>query len=63
MTPGDLAMAAGLLLLLEGAAWCLFPGGMRRLMAMAAALPDTALRSFGLLAAAGGFLIIAAARL
>lgn len=62
MTPTDLLTALGLLCLLEGAAWSLFPAGMQRLMAMAATMPVTALRRFGLGAAICGFLIIAASR-
>jgi uncharacterized protein len=50
----DLAVAGGLVLVIEGALWCLFPDAMRRAAARAAELDPAGLRWAGLTAAALG---------
>lgn len=54
----DFATAAALVLVLEGALWALFPGGMKRAAAMAVSLPDGALRRTGLIAAVLGVVAV-----
>jgi uncharacterized protein len=58
----DLLTALGLMLVLEGAMYALFPDGMRRMMAYAQTLPPAQLRTTGLVLAAFGFLIVAVIR-
>lgn len=62
MTPGDILTALGLMFLIEGVMYALFPQGMQRLMAQLGQLPESAVRLLGLAAAALGFLIIATLR-
>jgi uncharacterized protein YjeT (DUF2065 family) len=50
----DLLSALGLVLVLEGALWALFPDGMRRAASVAAAAQDGQLRRVGLVAACLG---------
>ncbi|MEL0114476.1 MAG: DUF2065 domain-containing protein [Rickettsiales bacterium] len=47
--------AVGLVLVIEGAIYALFPAGMQRMMAQAMSLPPSALRLGGLIAAVAGF--------
>lgn len=58
----DFAAALGLMFVIEGASWALFPDGMRGMMARASALPTGTLRSFGLFFAVFGFIIVAVIR-
>jgi len=48
------ALAIAIVLVLEGALWALMPEAMKRAAAMAAELPASQLRSFGLGAACFG---------
>jgi len=54
----DLAVALGLVLVLEGLLWALSPGLGRRLLALTAATPDAALQRAGWSAVAIGALIV-----
>jgi len=50
----DLVAALALVLVIEGAAYALFPGGMKRMMAEVMRVPDATLRNAGLVAAVVG---------
>jgi len=54
----DLWAAVGLVLVLEGALYALFPGGMRRMMAMVLEMPQSTVRAAGLVSAVTGFVIV-----
>jgi uncharacterized protein YjeT (DUF2065 family) len=54
----DLATALGLVLVIEGALYALFPEGMQRMMAQALELPPNYLRRAGLAAAVCGFFVV-----
>ncbi|HEX2840226.1 DUF2065 domain-containing protein [Hyphomicrobium sp.] len=54
----DLAVALGLVLVIEGLLWALSPDLGRRLLAAAAATPEQSLRRSGWIAVAVGALII-----
>jgi len=54
----DLLSALGLVFVLEGALYALFPDGMKRMMAQVITLPSSSLRSAGLLAAGLGILVL-----
>ena len=54
----DLIVAVGLVLVLEGLIYSVFPGGLKRVMAMALSLPDDVLRRSGLAAIALGVVIV-----
>jgi len=58
----DFLTALGLMLVLEGSFYTLFPEGMRRMMARAIMVPSGQLRGFGLILAVLGFIIIAVIR-
>ena len=58
----DLLTALGLMFVLEGAMYALFPEGMRQMMARAIMLPPSQLRWMGLGLAVFGFVIIAVLR-
>jgi uncharacterized protein YjeT (DUF2065 family) len=58
----DLLTAVGLVLVLEGAAYALFPGGVRRLLEVARATPEDRLRIGGMAAAAIGLVLVWAVR-
>ncbi len=60
MSDFSLAMltAVGLVFVIEGVIYSLFPNGMRRMMKMALALPTNRLRSMGLVMALVGFVIV-----
>lgn len=54
----DLVVALGLVLVIEGAMYALFPDGMRRMMAQVMDMPAGTMRAAGLAAAAAGLLIV-----
>lgn len=54
----DLMAAIGLVFVLEGASYALFPKGVQRAMAAAIALPPERLRVAGLVASIVGALIV-----
>jgi uncharacterized protein len=58
----DLAVAFGLVFVLEGALYALFPEGMKQLSLHLLQAPVSTVRMLGLSCAALGFLIIAALR-
>ena len=53
-----LVTAIGLVFVIEGVIYSLFPNGMKRMMAMALGLPSGRLRSMGLAMALLGFCIV-----
>ena len=64
MAPGmaDLVAALGLAIALEGAAYALFPGAMKKMMLIVLAEPPNHLRTAGVAAAAAGVCIVWLAR-
>ena len=54
----NILIALGLVFVLEGAAYALFPGGMKNMMAQMADVPDQTLRTMGLTAAFAGFALV-----
>ncbi|MBL8712519.1 MAG: DUF2065 domain-containing protein [Alphaproteobacteria bacterium] len=58
----DLAVALGLMLVIEGAMYALFPDAMKRMTAQIALLPPQQLRTAGLLLALLGFATVAVLR-
>lgn len=58
----QLGTAMALVLVLEGAAWALFPDAMRRLMSQALSLDSAQLRQIGLVATALGLGLLVALR-
>lgn len=54
----DLVVALGLVLVIEGALYALFPEGMMRLMAQVMAMPPGFVRRAGVVAVAAGLLIV-----
>ncbi len=54
----DLLTALGLVLVLEGVLWALFPDGMKKAAALALALDSRQLRLMGLAAAVLGVLLV-----
>lgn len=54
----DLAVALGLVLVLEGLIWALSPATGRRLLALAVATPEATLRQAGWAAVAVGALVV-----
>ena len=54
----DLMAAIGLVCVLEGASYALFPGAVQKAMAAAQALPPERLRAGGLVATVVGALIV-----
>ena len=50
----DLAVAVGLVLVIEGLLWALAPGAARAMLAMAATQPESSLRKGGWIAVAIG---------
>ncbi len=58
----DFLTALGLMFVLEGALYALFPDGMRGMMARAVTLHPRQLRVMGLVLAVFGFIIIAVLR-
>ncbi|MEX1146923.1 MAG: DUF2065 domain-containing protein [Sphingomonadales bacterium] len=58
----DFLVAMGLILVIEGALYALFPEGMKRMMVMALTQPVNALRLSGLIAAVVGVAVVWAVR-
>jgi uncharacterized protein YjeT (DUF2065 family) len=60
LAPGwaDLATAIALVLVIEGALYALFPGGMKRMAASVQPVPEEWLRRVGVLAACLGVLAV-----
>jgi len=58
----DLLTALGLMFVLEGAMYALFPRGMKDMTARMAQMPDATLRNIGIFFALFGFLLVAALR-
>lgn len=56
----ELVSALGLVMVIEGALYALFPDAMRRMAAQVALLPSQQLRAMGLILAGLGFAIVAA---
>ena len=54
----DLSTGLALVLVIEGALYALFPDGMKRAAARAAAVPSQALRLAGLAAACAGVIVV-----
>ncbi len=54
----DLAVALAIAVFLEGAAWALFPGAMKRAMAHVLAQPLSTVRTVGLLVALAGVTVV-----
>jgi uncharacterized protein YjeT (DUF2065 family) len=54
----DLITALGLILVIEGALYALFPDAMKRAILSIAEMQPALLRNVGLLAAAGGVVIV-----
>lgn len=54
----DLIVGLGLVLVIEGLIYALFPGGVRRMAMEVPNLPDSVLRTFGLLALIAGVGIV-----
>ena len=54
----DLAVAIGLVLVIEGLLWALAPDFGRRMLEAAAQMPETSLRTAGATAVAAGVLIV-----
>ncbi len=54
----DLLVAIGLVFVLEGASYALFPKGVRKAMEAALALPPERLRAGGLVAAVAGAMMV-----
>lgn len=54
----DLIVAVGLVLVIEGALWALFPAGMKRMMEQLMQVSPEFLRRAGLGAAAAGLAIV-----
>lgn len=58
----DLAVAIGLVLVLEGLLWALAPGFGRKLLEASADMPEQSLRLGGAVAVAAGVLVVWLAR-
>lgn len=54
----DLVVALGLVLVIEGIIYALFPSGVRRMADEVPKLPDSTLRTFGLAAICIGFFVV-----
>lgn len=54
----DLIVALGLVLVIEGTLYAAFPGGLKRVMAMAQQVPEHSLRSGGIAAVVVGVLVV-----
>jgi uncharacterized protein YjeT (DUF2065 family) len=54
----DLAVALGLLLVIEGVAYCLFPGPVRQMARRMQQMPDGPMRAGGLAAVLAGVAIV-----
>ncbi|MDI1228740.1 MAG: DUF2065 domain-containing protein [bacterium] len=58
----DLAIALGLMMVIEGAMYALFPDAMRRMTAQISLLAPQQLRTAGLLLAGLGFVVVLVVR-
>jgi uncharacterized protein len=58
----DIVTAIGLMLVLEGACYALFPDGMKKMVAAVLSLPPQQIRMAGFIAAISGFVLVMAAR-
>lgn len=58
----DFVAAIGLVLVIEGLLYAVFPGAVRRMMELAREMPDTNLRAGGLMALIVGVLVVWLAR-
>lgn len=58
----DLLTALGLMFVIEGASWALFPEGMKRMMERMIVMPAQQVRIAGLVFAVFGFLIVGVLR-
>lgn len=58
----DFLTALGLMFLLEGALYALFPAQMKSMVLQLLALPEQHIRTFGFVFAAFGFLVVAVLR-
>jgi uncharacterized protein YjeT (DUF2065 family) len=58
----DFLTALGLMFVIEGVSYALFPDAMKRMMLQALSFPAQHIRIFGLAFAAFGFLIVAVMR-
>jgi len=58
----DLIVAIGLVFVIEGLLYATFPVAMKKMMSLALSMPDNSMRTGGLLATAGGIVIIWLAR-
>lgn len=54
----DFLAALGLVLVIEGVVYAAFPAGLKRMMESALGMPETTLRTGGLVAAATGLFIV-----
>lgn len=54
----DLIAALGLVMVIEGVLYALFPDAVKRMMAAAFAQPPATLRGFGLAVAAAGVIVV-----
>ncbi|MGC2409201.1 MAG: DUF2065 family protein [Methyloceanibacter sp.] len=54
----DLVVALGLVLVIEGLLWSLWPGLGRKLLEVTAAAPESSLRMAGALAVAAGVVLV-----
>lgn len=54
----DLAVAVGLVLVIEGLVWAIFPGYALSVLAAAARTPEASLRLAGLTAVAAGVFVV-----
>ena len=54
----DLLVALGLVLVIEGALYALFPGGMQRMMAQMQTVAPSTLRATGLVGAIVGVVVV-----
>lgn len=58
MSMADLLTAVGLILVIEGSLYALFPDGMKRVMAQVLAMPSGSLRTVGVVAVALGAALV-----
>jgi len=54
----EVLIAVGLVLVIEGALYALFPNAVRRMMALALDQEESRLRAIGLVGAVSGFVIV-----
>ena len=54
----DLVVAVGLMIVLEGALYALFPDSMKKIMQQVIGMPSPGLRKYGMFAVVTGFIIV-----